>query len=871
MRDLKDTAIRIDLERSIPDHFEEIVSRFSDKLAVKTQSQRLTYDELNSAANRVAHAILAQRGMGSEPVALLFEHGALILVAILGTIKAGKIYVPLDPSSPLARNSDILTDTGASLILTNTAHLSSADELAGEKQRVIDVEKIDSAVSAENPGLLISSDSVFSILYTSGSTGKPKGVVRDHRGLLYNQEVWSNSLRINPEDRLSFLYYSHFSAAQMSLFAALLNGGCVFPFDSKREGLGSLITWLIQEEITILRSVPTLFRHLVASLTGAEAFPKLRWLCLGGEPVSRKDFESYRKYFPRTCKLHVQLGLSEAVTIRHLKLDHDSRIEGERVPVGYPVEGKEVLLLDENGEEVGPSCVGEIVVRSRYLAVGYWRRPELTAERFLPDPKEEGVRIYRTGDLGRLRPDGCLEYLGRKDLQVKVRGQRVEILEVEMALQNLEDVKQAVVVPQKQDNDEVRLVAYVVPDRTTSIQALRQNLLERLPDYMIPSIFILLESLPLTPTGKVDRQGLQEPETRRREVKTEFVGARDLLEWQMEDIWREVLGLARIGVRDDFFELGGTSLLALRLFSKIETVFKRKFPPATLIEDSTIEKLTAILRSESVSANWSTLVTIQAGGRKPPFFGVHSGWCNVLFYYPLARLLGPEQPVYALQPQGLDEANPQLKQVQEIAAGYIEEIRTIQAKGPYYLGGHSFGGTVAFEMAQQLHEQGEGVAFVGLFDSYFPRSQAKYLREEIYRRGRRFLYFMSMCFRGRFSHLRKWWGERQNGITVENYLPAEVQARWKAFQVAGRKYRPRLYAGRVSLFKAETPNNSRSPGQSEAWRKCTGGGLDVRVVPGTHGSMFSEPHLSVLAEELQDCLERAHSHQADKADWVAAS
>ncbi len=861
----------IDLERSIPDHFEEIVSRFPDKLAVKTKNQRLTYDELNKAANQVAHAILAQRGMGSEPVALLFEHGALILVAILGTLKAGKIYVPLDPSSPLARNSEILTDTGASLILTNTAHLSSVDELAGKKHRVINVEEIDSGIETQNPGLVISSDSLSCILYTSGSTGKPKGVARDHRGFLYNQEGWSHSLQISPEDRLSLLQYCHFSGAQTSIFGALLNGGCILPFDPKRETLSNLTTWLIQEEVTILKLVPTLFRHLVASLEGPEAFPKLCWLYLGGEPVSRKDFESYRKYFPRTCKLHLQLGLNETQMIRYLQLDHDSKIESEQVPVGYSVEGKEVLLLDENGEEVGPSCVGEIAVRSRYLAVGYWGQPELTAERFLPDPKEEGVRIYLTGDLGRLRPDGCLEYLGRKDLQVKVRGHLVEILEVEMALQNLEDVKQAVVVLQKQDNDEVGLVAYLVPNRATTIQVLRQNLLERLPEYMIPSIFVLQESLPLTSTGKVDRRGLQEQETRGREVKTEFVGARDLLGWQMVDIWRDVLGLARIGVQDDFFELGGTSLLALRLFSKIETVFKRKFPPATLLEASTIEKLTAILRSESVSANWSTLVTIQAGGSRPPFFGVHSGWCNVLFYYPLARLLGPEQPVYALQPQGLDEANPRLRQVQEIAAGYIEEIRTIQEKGPYYLGGHSFGGLVAFEMAQQLHQLGEKVAFVGLFDTYCPQSQAKHVREEILRYGRRFLYFMLMCFRGKLGYLREWWRRRKNGITVENFLPAEVQARWKDYQVAARNYRPRPYPGRVSWFKAETSKAARSPGQSEAWRRCAGGGLDVREVPGTHGSMFSEPNLSVLAEELQDCLDRAQRYHEDKADWVAAS
>ncbi len=382
---------------------------------------------------------------------------------------------------------------------------------------------------------------------------------------------------------------------------------------------------------------------------------------------------------------------------------------------------------------------------------------------------------------------------------------------------------------------------------------------------MIPSTFVLLESLPLTPSGKVDRQGLPEPDTMRPELKTDFVGARDLLEYQMGKIWMQVLGSDIIGVRDNFFEVGGTSLLALRLFLEIEAVFKIKLPLITLIEASTIEKLTAILRNEGLSANWSSLVPIQEAGRKLPFFGIHGGLAHVLFYYPLARLLGPDQPFYALQPQGLDGASLPQRRVEEMAARYVKEIRRIQAKGPYCLGGRSFGGVVAFEMARQLHQLGQEVAFVGLFDTYFPSSRARRVREGIRYHGRQFIYSKDKL--GYLQRVRRRRMQRQVGSD----MPPEVQALWRACGEAGRKYRPRFYAGRVTLFTAKEPDRLRSLGQSEAWRRCAGGGLDIREIPGTHGSMFDESHLSVLAEELQECLDRVQSHQTDKADLVEAS
>jgi len=588
-----------EVEQSIPKRFEKIVSLYPDRIAVKASDNTLTYEQLNRTANRVAHAILRQRGRGVEPITLLIEHSASVIVAILGVLKAGKFYVPLDPSHPLARTSYIFEDTQAGLVVTNSRNLRLATELSKGGCRVLNIDNLVSGLCAENPSFSISPDTYAYVLYTSGSTGQPKGVIQNHRNLLHKVMVISNSFHICALDRLSLLHSCGFSASVDNFFGALLNGATLLPFNIKEDGLSNLVKWLIHEEITIYNSVTSVFRHLVNTLTGEEKFPKIRLFKIGAEQVTKDDFDLYKKIFSPDCIFVTGLGSNETGRTRLYFIDKATEILGSTVPTGYAVPDKDILLLDESGKEVGVNRVGEIVVKSSYMSPGYWRRPDLTRAAFLPDPEGGDKRIYLTGDLGLLLPDGCLMLRGRKDFQVKLRGQRVEVAEIERALRELETVKEVVVAAWDVRSDEKRLVAYVVPARQPRPAAgeLRGVLLKKLPEYMVPSNFVFLDALPLTPNGKVDRRALPEPGKVRPDLDTEYVAPRTPIEAELTKIWAEVLYLNRVGVHDNFFDLGGHSLTATRVVSRVLTRFQLEIPLQSLFVAPTVAEMAAVIEA----------------------------------------------------------------------------------------------------------------------------------------------------------------------------------------------------------------------------------------------------------------------------------
>ena len=502
-----------EVEQSIPDRFEQMVRRYPERIAVKTKNYTLTYAELNRMANRVARAILARRGEGEEPIALLLEHDAPMIAAILGTLKAGKIFVPLDPTYPQAGLNYLFEDSQAALIVTDNKNLLVAEGLARSVRQLINIDELDSSLSDENIGLPLSPDTLAYILYTSGSTAQAKGVLQNHRNTLHTIMNYTNAFRVCVYDRLTLLHSCNFSVAIIDVFCALLNGAAVYPFNVRAEGMDHLTDWLVHEEITIYNWNPAAFRSFVGTLTMKDELPKLRLVVLGSEPVISRDAELYKKYFSPQCILVNRLGSTETTNFRLYFIDRDAQINGTIVPVGYAVEDMEVLLLDGGGERVGFNEVGEIAVKSRDLAVGYWRNPALTRAVFLPDPMGGNQRIYLTGDLGRMRPDGCLTHVGRKDFQVKIRGYRIELGEIEAALLNLYVVKQAVVVARGNEAGDDCLTAYVVPsvNPRPTMSALRRALAKRLPDYMIPAAFVVVDSLPLLPNGKVDRRALPAP------------------------------------------------------------------------------------------------------------------------------------------------------------------------------------------------------------------------------------------------------------------------------------------------------------------------------------------------------------------------
>jgi amino acid adenylation domain-containing protein len=531
-----------DIEQSIPDRFEEIVQKYPDRIAVKTGSRALTYYDLNRAANRVAGGLLKVRGAGTEPVALYLDHGANLIGAILGVLKAGKIYVYLDPTYPVKRIDDILRDSQAALIVTDNKNRDRLKESAPSSIVHLNIDDLDPSLSKGNPTVTTSPDALAWLLYTSGSTGRPKGVVHNHRNLLHNIMTYTNSMHICAQDRLSLLHSCNVITSVKNLLGALLNGAAVYPFNVRERGLQRLIAWMIEEGITVYHSVPSLFRHFCDAVTGEKKFPTLRLIALGSEPVTKRDVDQYKKHFSSDSILVNILGNTEMGTYRQYFVDKNTPIIRSIVPAGYAVEDKEIHLLDDAGREVIPGDIGEIAVKSRYLAVGYWRDPDATKASFIADPNGGDERLYLTGDLGRMATDGCLTYLGRKDFQVKIRGHRVDLAEVEMALLDYAAVKEAVVVAQDDPRKDKRVVAYVVPNETEtpSWDQLRTFMELRLPDYMVPSAFVRLDRLPLSPDGKVDRQALPRPDHTGLDLEETFVAPRTPMERQIASIWGEV-------------------------------------------------------------------------------------------------------------------------------------------------------------------------------------------------------------------------------------------------------------------------------------------------------------------------------------------
>ncbi|MEH2335594.1 non-ribosomal peptide synthetase [Nostoc sp.] len=588
-----------DVELSVPERFQKQVDMHPEQIAVKTGEHVFTYSALNQFANRIARAILIKRvqlccaegDREAEPIAMLFESGAPIIAAILGVLKVGKFYVPLDPSLPQARISYILEDSQASLLLIDSRNISFAKKLQISGLEILNIDEIDSSISCENLDLPLQPDNFAYIIYTSGSTGQPKGVIQNHRYVLHLTMNYTNSGHICANDKLALLYSPNFAGAVRDIFCSLLNGATLLPYDAKQEGLIGLSSWLKQQEITIFFAVATMFRHFVNTLTQQDKFPKLRLIQVGSETVYKKDVELYKQHFSDNCIFVANLGGSEISPIRQYFVDRETEIIGSTVPAGYAVEDHEVLLIDDEGKPVEFNQIGEIVVRSRYLFYGYWQRPDLTEAVLLKNVQEENKLLYKTGDLGCMLPDGCLLHLGRKDFQVKVRGYRIDVSEVEMALINTNLIREAAVVASP---DNLGLRAYIVPlvlQPALSLRELRSLLLESLPDYMVPSTFMTLEALPLTPNGKVDRLGLPAFSQMQRTQLESLVLPHTSTEQILVDIWTQILRIEEIGIHDNFFELGGHSLLVNELILELFNTFSINISLITVFELPTIAQL----------------------------------------------------------------------------------------------------------------------------------------------------------------------------------------------------------------------------------------------------------------------------------------
>ncbi|MET0398352.1 MAG: amino acid adenylation domain-containing protein [Longimicrobiaceae bacterium] len=578
-------------EQTIPARFAAQARLHPDRLAVRTRRHSLTYAELDGAADRAAAALLRASPGAGERAALLFGHDAPMLVGILGALKAGRAYVPLDPGHPRERSAGVLEDSGAAVLLADAEHAAQARELAGGRVPVVVLDDAAPGDGASSPSHPASPDDLAYLLYTSGSTGRPKGVAQSHRNVLHFIRAYTHNLRIAPDDVLTLFSSYTFDAAVMAIWGALLNGASLRPFDWRAEPAGGAAEWMRREGITLYHSTPTVFRHLAGGLGGDDVFPAVRVVVLGGEEAQRRDWDAFRRHFPAGAVLVNGLGPTESTVTLQAFLDHEHGPRGAVLPVGLPVRDTGVLLVNAAGEQPAVYGAGEIVVRGAHLALGYWGRPEATAAAFVPDPAGGPLRAYRTGDLGRRLPDGGLEFLGRTDFQVKVRGVRVEPGEVEAALRAHPAVREVVVAPRADASGERRLVAWLVaaaPGGAPAPAELRGWARERVPEHMVPAAFVAVEALPLTSTGKVDRLALPDPEP--AEARG-YAAPRGVIEEMLAGIFAEVLKLERVGIHDDFFALGGHSLLATQVVARVRTAMGVDLPLRALFEAPSVAEL----------------------------------------------------------------------------------------------------------------------------------------------------------------------------------------------------------------------------------------------------------------------------------------
>lgn len=846
-----------------------------EKIAVSFEGQTLTYQELHQRSNQVAH-YLQKRGVKPDDlVGICVERSLEMLVGLLGVLKAGGAYVPIDPNYPPDRVEYMIENSEAKLLLTQQQLVKNLPTKAAKEALVICLDADWSLIaqeSEETPIASVTPENMAYVIYTSGSTGKPKGVQVLHRGAVN----FLNSMRQQPgiceADILLSVTTLSFDIAVLELYLPLTVGAQVVILSREAAMDGrKLLKTIAQSGITILQATPATWRLLLES--GWEGQSPMKMLS-GGEAMPK---ELAAQLLTKGTELWNMYGPTETTVWSTVYQIKDAQ---QRILIGKPIANTDIYILDPLLQPVPIGVAGELHIGGSGLARGYLQRDDLTTERFIPNPFRETERIYKTGDLARYLPDGNIECLGRLDFQVKIRGFRIELGEIESVLVKHPNVQQAVVIVREDFPGDKRLVSYIVAvnNQNPTIQELRSLLKEYVPEYMVPSIFVFLEALPLTPNGKVDRKALPVPEQSREaaiipvtqkaldlpahttQEKPEKPGKiakpKDDLEVQLVNIWEEVLHASPISTTDNFFEMGGHSLLAISLIREIEKTYNKELPLPILFQSPTIQQLANTLRKQRFSSSSQALVTIQKGSSKLPLFFIY----GIFLYYNLSRHLGKDQTCYGVyvkeevnmfQRNKLDQSPTPSVSIPYLATRYLKEIQKHQPKGPYLLAGESLGGLVAFEMAHQLHLQGEEVALLGLLDSAIPGKNKLSLSQKLA------FHIKKLRQKGisyLFQKILKSKTKSTPDININNVNNNRVDPLLEFREYAFNSYKPQPYPGRAVLFRAMEESHFST---LENWNELLLEGLDIYDIPGDHLSILQEPNVPLLAEKMRVHIDRA--------------
>ncbi|MCU7495890.1 MAG: amino acid adenylation domain-containing protein [Ignavibacteria bacterium] len=838
--------------------FELQVEKTPYNTAVIFKGQKLSYLELNKKSNQLSHYLI-RKGIKKEAlVGVIVEKSIEMIIAILGILKAGAAYVPIDPSLPAKRVSFICEDAKIREIITQSNFL---DRLPGVSARKTCIDKFMEELiyeDANNPETGCLPENLAYVIYTSGSTGKPKGVLVMHSGACNFVRALSGSVNAEPWERWLQFFSLSFDGSVGDIFPPLISGAAlIIPERMDLFDLKNLDKFIRDHAISTIFMTPT-----ALSMMAENGVPCLKKIISGGE-VCNKDLALA---LCREREFFNAYGPTEASVAVSLFKVNSSRENYDSLPIGRPLLNSKMFVLDQFLRIVPEGCIGELYVGGYGIVRGYLNNPELTAEKFVPNPYQTspGERLYKTGDLVRLLPDGNFEFIKRIDEQVKIRGYRIELGEIESAIRKCDGVRDAIVKVTNGRGGESKISAYIVADEAEQfiVEKVKKELARNLPGYMVPSRVIVLKEFPLNSSGKIDKKALPEPEEEKLDNRQIYIAPKDTWECSLVLLFEEILQVHPVGVKDNFFDLGGHSLLAIRLMDLVQERLNRAIPLVTIYQNPTIEGLAPFLKDNGENKKSSLLMELKKSGDSEPLFFMHPSGGSVHWYSELAKLVDPGTPFFAMQALGIDGKEKLDDSIDVMASRYVGGILQKQPRGPYYIGGWSFGVIPAFEVARQLMALGAEVNMLALLDCgpfvpfEEPKDSAELLSDMFKKNFPIDAEFLrQMGEQERFTYAFKM--AKKNGM-IPFYVRLSEFSFYihilKTMQQAWRKYKIKTYPGQITLFRSEESKADPALAADMCWGQFTSKPVNVIDVPGNHISMMQPPDVKVLAGKLNSLI-----------------
>jgi amino acid adenylation domain-containing protein len=870
---------------AVHERFSEQALHFPENTAIVDKWVSWSYGELERLSNQLANHLLLKGIQPGDVVAIYGHRSAGLVLSLLGILKAGGAFLILDPAYPPARLAKIMRAAQPSGLL----FLDAAGEVGTELNEFIAghgfkcqlkvprsnnvMKDFLSDAPFNKPGVQVGPEDTAYLIFTSGTTGEPKGIVGTHRPLSHFVDWHISTFALKASDRFSMLSGLSHDPLLRDIFTPLCVGGVLCIPQSEEMMIPRRFRhWMREQGITVSHMTPAMSYVLTEGFSNEsddeETLPALHHVFFGGDVLTGREVARIRSIASKVdCVNFYGTTETPQAVGYHLLGGDKANYDSMRIPLGHGIEGVQLLILNSGSRLAGIGELGEIYVRTPYLSKGYLDDCDLTAAKYIQNPytTDPKDRIYKTGDLGRYMPNGATTFCGRRDRQVSIRGFRIELGDIEACVKGMKAISDCVVVLREDQRGEKRLIAYYVLKQgyDGSANNLKGYAQSKLPEFMVPQFFVELATIPLTPNGKVDHASLPAPQER----QSESISPRTQLEMQLVAIWENVLGVSGIGLRDNFFDLGGHSLLTLKLLNQMEKVFKKRFPLTTVFQAQTIEEMAAVIAEDSVEFVGS-IVALQANGSRPPLFIIPGYGSSILAFGELARLLGDDQPVYCLQSLGLDGKQDPLDRIEDIASHFIDEIRNVQSKGPYHLAGLCWGGAVAFEIAQQLTSQDEHVAALLMIQTFTPDRPDG--ASQIYKVPA-VIHQVVFAVQGILRHLRvfsnisprQWVGNiKEKGRIIKEMVKSRDLYRGERSRLyqnlvenanlrAFRRYLPQPYRGRIIFIM---PSNRDIKGRKDPklfWGILAEKGLEYIEIPGyDSGFLLKKPYVDALADVL---------------------